>query len=149
MSACGSLLSSNRRIDPAVALKDSVRPGSSIVWLVVESAGSLCCSAADGEAGALAARLPAEPLRGPLPDAECYCAAAGASWACRAGPATKSARANTARAETASPETERLGRTTIDFKPAINSLPQLRINAVATSCNASTAAWDQPQPTLP
>ena len=49
MSACGSPLSSNRRIEPAVAVKASVRPGSTSVCLVVESGGSRCCSAAAGE----------------------------------------------------------------------------------------------------
>src|SRR5665213_4318647 len=54
MSACGSPLSSNRRIEPAVAVKASVRPGSTTVCLVVESGGSRCCSVAEGAAGALA-----------------------------------------------------------------------------------------------
>ena len=44
MSACGSPLSSNSRIEPAVAVKASVRPGSASVCLVVESGGSRCCS---------------------------------------------------------------------------------------------------------
>lgn len=48
MSACGSPLSSNRRMEPAVAVNANVRPGSSSVCLVVESGGRRCCSAADG-----------------------------------------------------------------------------------------------------
>ena len=50
MSACGSPLSSNRRIEPAVAEKSSVRPGSASLCLVVESGGSRCCSAAADDA---------------------------------------------------------------------------------------------------
>src|SRR6516164_3799535 len=49
MSACGSPLSSNRRIEPAVAVKASVRPGSSSTCFVVESGGSLWSSAAAGD----------------------------------------------------------------------------------------------------
>src|SRR5476649_950969 len=62
MSACASPLSSNRRIEPAVALKDNVRPGSSSVCLVVESGGSRCDSAATGEAGGLPLRAPGPPF---------------------------------------------------------------------------------------
>ena len=40
MSTCGSFLSLNWRIEPAVAEKLSVRPGSETVCLVVESGGS-------------------------------------------------------------------------------------------------------------
>ena len=36
MSACGSPLSSNTRIDPAIAVNESVRPGSASVCWVVE-----------------------------------------------------------------------------------------------------------------
>src|SRR5258705_6732378 len=59
MSACGSRLSLNRRIDPAVAVKASVRPGSTSVCLVVESGGRRCCSEAAGE---FAAALPCSPV---------------------------------------------------------------------------------------
>lgn len=51
MSACGSPLSSNRRMEPAVAVNANVRPGSSSVCLVVESGGRRCYSAADGVLG--------------------------------------------------------------------------------------------------
>ena len=54
MSACGSPLSSNSRIEPAMAVKDSVRPGSSSVCLVLESGGRRCSSATDGAAGVVA-----------------------------------------------------------------------------------------------
>lgn len=42
MSACGSPLSPNTRIEPAVAMKPSVRPDSSTVCGVVESDGRRC-----------------------------------------------------------------------------------------------------------
>jgi len=74
-------LSSNKRIEPAVALNDSVRPGNSSLCVVVESAGSLCCSAAAGDAGGLAARLPAEPVRFAPGGVALSCAAGGASCA--------------------------------------------------------------------
>src|SRR6266700_1487165 len=57
ISACGSRLSSNRRIEPAVAVKASERPGRSRVCFVVESGGKRCGSAAGGAPGALAPRL--------------------------------------------------------------------------------------------
>src|SRR4029077_2396942 len=58
MSACGSPLSSNRRIEPAVAVKAGVRRGISRLCLVVESGGNLCCSAVACEAGGVLARPP-------------------------------------------------------------------------------------------
>src|SRR6185312_1676867 len=58
MSACGSPLSLNSRIEPAVAVKDNDRPARSTVCWVVESGGSRCCSAAAGLAGVSAARRP-------------------------------------------------------------------------------------------
>ena len=61
MSACGSPLSSNSRIEPAVAVKLSVRPGSASVCLVVESGGRRCCSAAAG-GGVAAVPRPAPPF---------------------------------------------------------------------------------------
>ena len=68
MSACGSPLSSNRRIEPAVAVKASVRPGRARVCLVVESGGSRCCSAVEASwrAGAAVPALLAggAPARG-------------------------------------------------------------------------------------
>src|SRR5215469_11643942 len=62
MSACGSPFSSNRRIEPAVAVKASERPGRSSVCLVVESGGSLCCSAVAGDEGALPPRAGGLPF---------------------------------------------------------------------------------------
>src|SRR5256885_17030797 len=61
MSACGSRLSLNRRIDPAVAVKASVRPGSASVCLVVESGGSRYCSGAAGEFGVAPPCSPVAP----------------------------------------------------------------------------------------
>src|SRR5579872_3250223 len=58
ISACASPLSSNRRIEPAVAVKASLRPGRSSVCLVTASGGSLRCSAVAADDGGLAARPP-------------------------------------------------------------------------------------------
>ncbi len=64
MSASGSPLSSNTRIEPAVALKDSVRLGSATDCFVVESGGRRCCSGVDALPAALA---PGPALAAPCP----------------------------------------------------------------------------------
>src|SRR6266404_2483756 len=84
MSACGSRLSLNRRIDPAVAVKASVRPGSTSVCLVVESGGKRCCS---GAAGAFGVAPPCSPV---APD---FCAEGVAAGCCWGGCGASSARA--------------------------------------------------------
>jgi len=61
MSASGSHLSSNTRIEPAVALKASERPDRSSVCFVVESGGRRCGSAADGDVGDAFCALPPRP----------------------------------------------------------------------------------------
>src|SRR5215470_11647281 len=84
MSACGSRFSSNRRIEPAVAVNDKVRPGRSSVCLVVESGGSLCCSATAGDAGVAvpcAAELPRSPVGADAAGPCCSGCGGSSAWA--------------------------------------------------------------------
>lgn len=93
MSASGSPLPSNTRIDPAVAAKLRVRPGRSSVCFVVASGGRRRASAADGEA---CVTLCALLLRPP------FCPAADAASARGCGGSSARATPESAIADTAS-----------------------------------------------